>query len=302
MLTNAQIDIRDTYILPYEGKYYMYGTTGRDAFTGSEKGFQCYVGTDLHNWDGPYPIFPNDGRSWADFNYWAPEVYAVNGYVYLFGSWTNRGNEQILCVLRADGPLGPFEILNDKLGEGNDPTLYEKDGQFYLVHNNGFERMFATPLTADLSRFAGASVPLFSRMDHEVSWAVGGPTEGAETFITPTGRLLVLWSSFCKGHSKKFEEMGFHGMDYGTAIAYSPSGDIRGPYIHEDKMITPPNMGHCNLFYRNDGQLMLATHYPDDNENDFGCSNPIFFPIQYDPDGDTVRIESKEFEILKMLH
>lgn len=87
MLTNAQIDIRDTYILPYEGKYYMYGTTGRDAFTGSEKGFQCYVGTDLHNWDGPYPIFPNDGRSWADFNYWAPEV--------LCGEW-----DTFICLVR----------------------------------------------------------------------------------------------------------------------------------------------------------------------------------------------------------
>lgn len=89
-----------------------------------------------------------------------------------------------------------------------------------------------------------------------------GQRSWAETFITPTAGCWYYGPLSVRGNSKKFEEMGFHGMDYGTAIAYSPSGDIRGPYIHEDKMITPPNMGHCNLFYRNDGQLMLATHYP----------------------------------------
>lgn len=295
MRTNAEIDIRDTYILPYEGKYYMYGTTGRDAFSGSSKGFQCYVGTDLEHWEGPYSIFPNDGSSWATCNYWAPEVYAVNGSFYLFGSWSVPDTEQILCVLKAEHPLGPFHILNDRLGTGNDPTLYEAGGKFYLIHNDGFRVMLATELSTDLSHMAAPSVELFSREDENVTWSVGGPTEGAETFVTPTGRLLVLWSSFCQGHSKKFAEMGFVDMDYGTAIAYSPSGDVHGPYIHEDEMITPPNMGHCNLFRALDGQLMLATHFPDDNENEFGCSNPIFFPIEYRPELDSLRIDPKAF-------
>jgi len=51
--------------------------------------------------------------------------------------------------------------------------------------------------------------------------------------------------------------MGFYNMDYGTAIAYSQSGKLEGPYKQENVMITPKNMGHVNLFYALDGSLML---------------------------------------------
>ena len=305
MLSNAQIDIRDTYILPHDGKYYMYGTCGFDAFSGTAGGFRCYVGNDLEHWDGPYCVFPNDGTSWATSNYWAPEVYEIDGKFYMFASWTSAPTEggirspQTICVLRADDPLGPFRIHNDRLCPGNDPTLYEKDGRYYLVYTDCKVTMLAAEMTADLSGFAGESVSLFSRTDPGVSWSVGGPTEGAETFVTKTGKLLVLWSSFCKGHSKKFAALGLKDMDYGTSIAYAPSGNIYGPYQHEDVMLTPPNMGHCNLFYGLDDQLMLATHYPDDDENEFGCSNPLFVKVDYREDIDSLRIDPKEWAKLE---
>ena len=304
MLNNLEIDIRDTYILPWKGKYYMYGTCGRDAFSGTKAGFLCYVGTDLENWEGPYCVFPNDGNSWATDNYWAPEVYLVNDAFYMFASWTSTPTEmglmspQTLCILRAETPLGPFKIVNDRLCTGNDPTFYQKDGKNYLVYNDTIDTMLARELREDLTAFVGEPIRLFSRLDPEVTWSVGGPTEGAEVYETPTGKLLLLWSSFCRGHSRKFAAIGLKDMDYGTAIASSQSGDIRGPYAHGNTMLTPPNMGHCNLFTDLDGQLMLSTHYPDDNENAFGCSNPIFFPVCYDAEGDTIFIDKKEFEKL----
>ena len=298
---SREIDIRDTYILPWNGKYYMYGTQGFQAFTGTPGGFLCYVGEDLEHWEGPYTVFPNDGRVWATNNFWAPEVYEVDGTLYLFAAWSKSswedkqgGIEQHICVLKADNPLGPFQVVNDDMGIGNDPTLYKEDGRYYLIHNDTMTHMQAHLLSSDFSSFEGETIPMFTREQEDVTWSVGGPTEGAETFVTPSGKLLVLWSSFCRGSSKKFESMGFHNMDYGTAIAYAESGSIRGPFKQENVMITPPNMGHVNLFYALDGSLMLATHWPDDDNNELGCSTPIFFPVDYLEAEDTIRIRDSK--------
>lgn len=81
----------------------------------------------------------------------------------------------------------------------------------------------------------------------------------------------------------------------GTAIAYNDEGNIRGPFVQENELITPPNMGHVNLFETFDGQLMMATHYPDDDENELGCSTPIFFKVIYDEKRDTIRVDDAEF-------
>ena len=301
MLTNREIDIRDSFVLPYEGKYYLFGTAGKDAFTGSQRGFLGYWGTDLEHWNGPYCLFPNDGTSWATRNYWAPEVYHINGRFYLLGSWGIPEQSQTLCVLTADTPLGPYRILNDRLGRGNDPTLYCQDGVYYLIHNDHMgrdEEMFATRMKEDLSAFDEEPVRIFGRADPGITWAVGGPSEGPATFVTPTGKLLLLWSSFCRGRSKKFEAMGFHNMDYGVSISSPEHGELHDRYIHEDILLTKPNMGHCNLFRRFDGQLMLSTHYPDDDSNAFGCSNPIFFEIHYVEELDSLRIDPAQFENL----
>ncbi len=290
---NEEIDIRDTYVLPWRSKYYMYGTQGLEAFKGTPGGFLCYVGDDLEHWEGPYTVFPNDGSVWATSNFWAPEVYEIDGHFYLFAAWTDGPSGQILCVLKADHPLGPFHVLNDRLGPGNDPTLYLEDGQYYLIHNDGSSNMQAHPMKSDLSDYAGAPILLFDRTDEDVTWSKGGPTEGAETFVTPSGKLLLLWSSFCEGRSKKFAKMGFENMDYGTAIAYSVSGGIRGHFRQENVLITPPNMGHVNLFESLSGELLLAAHWPDDDENELGCSTPIFYKMRYDEELDTLRVDRK---------
>ena len=42
------------------------------------------------------------------------------------------------------------------------------------------------------------------------------------------------------------------------------------------------------------GRLMLATHWPDDNTNALGCSTPVFFPVEYDADADTLRVLTED--------
>lgn len=59
----TEINIRDPYILPHNGKYYLYGTRSETCW-GEADGFDCYVSDDFENWDGPTEIFiaPMDFR------------------------------------------------------------------------------------------------------------------------------------------------------------------------------------------------------------------------------------------------
>lgn len=59
-----EIRIRDPFILPYEGKYYMYGTgcPGADNIDEGRQ-FWCYISEDLENWSEPGMMFHGfDGR------------------------------------------------------------------------------------------------------------------------------------------------------------------------------------------------------------------------------------------------
>ena len=41
-MKSNEINIRDPYILPYDGKYYLYGTRSETAFVGQAYGFDVY--------------------------------------------------------------------------------------------------------------------------------------------------------------------------------------------------------------------------------------------------------------------
>lgn len=66
-MKSNEINIRDPYILPYDGKYYLYGTRSETAFVGQAYGFEVYVSDDLENWEGPFEVFhrPEGFRSAA---------------------------------------------------------------------------------------------------------------------------------------------------------------------------------------------------------------------------------------------
>jgi hypothetical protein len=78
---NADIHMRDPFVLPStsEKQYYLYGTIGSEAWTGAATGIDYYIGTDLQNWEGPFPAFRPPAGFWADRNFWAPEVHAYQG-------------------------------------------------------------------------------------------------------------------------------------------------------------------------------------------------------------------------------
>ncbi len=108
MLTKADIQIRDPFVLPIEesGLYYLYGSTDKDIWKGKATGFDVYRSKDLENWEGPFPAFRPPADFWSDTNYWAPEVHIYKGRYYMFATFKAEGVCRGTQILVADDPLG----------------------------------------------------------------------------------------------------------------------------------------------------------------------------------------------------
>ncbi|MEI3220245.1 MAG: family 43 glycosylhydrolase [Lachnoclostridium sp.] len=278
-LKAEDILIRDPYIVVYEGKYYMYGTDGTNAFGGQMDSFPVWVSEDLENWAGPYTIFKNDGSFWADKQYWAPEVYYIDGEFYLYGSMggSSRQNKGIQ-LFKSESPLGPFEPTTEypftpEEDDDIDATLYEEDGIMYMVYSQGKDGIYAVKLNDTLDGFADTQFKLFDVS--ECSWpiaAFGGMVlnDGPCFYTTSSGRLLCLFSSMSED-------------GYNMGIAYSDNGKLDGNWtMMDERLDVGSDGGHCMIFENLDGQTMICYHAPN------GSSHPQFRYLIEDTENDIV--------------
>ena len=256
-----EINIRDPFVLPVDGKYYMYGTRGSKNF-GEASGFDVFVSEDLENWSEPHEVFAASEAFWADQNFWAPEVHVYNGKYYMFASFKADGVRRGSQALVADTPMGPFVPLkNDATTprdwECLDGTLYiAKDGKPYMVFCHEWVQvkdgeMCAVELTPDLKDMAGEPRLLFHAS--EPHWANKGAdsyvTDGPFMYRMQDGRLLMLWSSFS-------------GKDYVEALAVSDNGDITGNWTHLPDLLFEKDGGHGMIFRTFEGELCFIMHSP----------------------------------------
>ena len=279
MKTN-EIHVRDPFVLPWEGSYYLYGTRGPTCW-GLADGFDVYVGKDLENWEGPIEIFHNDGSFWADREYWAPEVHVIDGAFYMFASFHSPDRRRGTQILRAEKPTGPFVPISDGPvtpadWECLDGTFFQsKDGDPYLVFCHEWLQVHdgevcAMKLTPDLKAAAGEPRVLFRAS--QAPWVVPSVdkdgnkncvTDGPWLHRCPDGRLMMLWSS--------------HGKDgYAQAAAYSDNGDITGNWTPAAEPIFGRDGGHGMIFRDFEGVQHLVLHAP--NENPY--ERPVFLPFE----------------------
>jgi beta-xylosidase len=264
------IRLSDPFILADKATntYYMTGTGG-----------MLWKSADLKRWEGPYAVAQPDPDSWMGPKpmIWAAELHAVNGKYYYFATFTNRAvkidtvgensiERRASHVLVSDKPDGPYVPMRDATYLPADkPTLdgtywVDRDGKPYMVYcyewlqnNNGtIEKIELKP---DLSGSIGPGKLLFRASDSPWSRekeATGRDrpnkvTDGPFLFLTKTGRLGMLWTSWVYDV-------------YTQGVAYSASGTLDGPWVHEKEPITPPNIGHGMLFRTFDGKLCLSAH------------------------------------------
>ena len=277
--------------------YYMTGTGG-----------MLYTSKDLNDWTGPYQVAQTDPDSWMGRRpqIWAAELHQYKGKYYYFATFTNeaikidtvRGNvipRRASHVLVSDKPEGPYRPMADAtyLPE-KQPTLdgtfwVDKDGKPYMIYcgewlQNWDGTMEKIELKPDLSGSLGEGKLLFRASDSPWSREVedgrvrpNKVTDGPYLFRTATGRLGMIWTSW-------IDDV------YTQGVAYSESGTLDGPWVHEPKPITPPNFGHGMLFRALDGSWLMSVH-SHKNINGRYIRVPHLFEI--DLSGDKLKVGKK---------
>lgn len=164
----------DPYILKASNnQYYMVGTGG------VKSGFKMYSSPDLKNWKDEGPIYQgNTENSWNVKDFWAPELYELNGKFYLLFSadWrenpTNEKENFRIGVAVSDSPTGPYKDLYNRpifdpgypIIDGN---LLVEDGRIFLYYSRCCYKHPVESEIADWARTKG----LFNEI--EESWVYG---------------------------------------------------------------------------------------------------------------------------------
>lgn len=295
MLKNADIHIRDPFVLPVaeEQRYYLYGTTGAEAWAGPASGIDYYTGDDLENWEGPFPAFRPPAGFWADRNFWAPEVHHYRGRYFMFASFKAENVCRGTQILAADSPRGPFLPISagpvtPRDWECLDGTLFvDAREQPWIVFCHewvqvGDGEVCALRLSDDLTTAVGEPHLLFKAS--EAPWAQelnsknrkGYVTDGPWLHRLSSGDLLMLWSSFSSG-------------GYTIGVARSASGDILGPWRQNPEPLYAGDGGHCMVFRRFDGTLTLALHRPNPSPDE----RPHFIPLRENENGLSLEITAR---------
>ena len=282
--------------------YYMTGTGGL-----------LWTSKNLQTWNGPRNVVEIDTASWMGRRpqIWAAELHQYKGRYYYFATFTNeaiiidsvdgrRIPRRACHVLVSDRPDGPYRPMSDPVylpafKPTLDGTLWvDTDNHPYMVYchewlQNLDGTMECIRLKDDLSGSVGAAQLLFRASDspwslddhpdkplvptrkHRADGSLPNVvTDGPWLFRTQTGRLGMIWTSWVGG-------------DYTMGVAYSKSGTLVGPWVHEPKPLTPPNYGHGMLFHDWRGRLLLSVH-SHETVNGRTVRRPHFFLM--DDEGD----------------
>lgn len=177
-------------LLASDGKYYMYGTGG------VEKGFGAYSSNNLVDWHFEGEVYSgNQPNSWTVKNYWAPEVYEIDGHYYMFFSadWSENPANELenfrIGVAVAEQPTGPFIEISDKplFDPGYpiiDANILQHDGKTYLYYSRC---CYKNPVESEVADWARAQ-NLFQEI--EESWVYG--VEISNDFTTVVGEPVLL--------------------------------------------------------------------------------------------------------------
>lgn len=273
----SDIHIRDPFILVEDNTCYLIGSTDEQIWSGKASGFLGYKSTDLKNFEGPFSIFENSDDFWADENFWAPEMFKIDGKYCIFASFFNKGHCRASQVLISDKPFGQFvpsaKPFTPEDWECLDATYYEENGHRYSIFSREHLQVIdgeicAGELNNDLTELTNVKT-LFKAS--EAKWSVGFyldrssqkhyVTDGPFIYKMKNGRLLMLWSS-----------NGPQG--YALGLAYSDNG-IMGDWKQFDEPLYTDDGGHGMIFeFKNTKYLIMHV-----NNKTFGKERAKLFKV-----------------------
>lgn len=250
-----KIYCRDPYIMPYDGKYYLYLGAG-------SRGIWVLVSEDLKKWTDPITVFsiPENWHGNGCY-FWAPECHYYNGKFYIFTSVSSSlcNNHRVISSYVSESPFGPFKeqaIISPKDWDAIDGTLYiDDENQPWLVFVHEWTSMpepdkigamSCAKLNDDFTALINEPKDIFYAKDPE--WARNRVTDGPFMYKTKNGKLMMIWSN----HSPN---------GYCVALASSTNGKVDGTWIQEG-ILFDKDGGHGMIFKAFDGQLKLSLHTP----------------------------------------
>ncbi len=273
MIKRADMRIRDPYIVPYKGVYYVYKTV-------ADMSLVYFKSTDLENWEEGGTVFSITEDSWATRDLWASEIHEYKSKFYLFTSSLGRNGLRGTQVSVSETPEGPFiPLKNGPLTpEGQsciDGTLYVDDsGVPYIVYSHDWPDNYikeksayvgeicAAQVDEDLVNIVGEPFRLFASDESPISYKTPHNiiykdektkrygSDGPWIEKLSTGGLFLAWSPYLENN-------------YVVLPVISESGDIRGPWKHLDEPFFADNGGHAMFFRDFDGSLKMALHAPE---------------------------------------
>ncbi len=258
----SDIHIRDPFILPYGGIYYMYGK--KDPI---KTAFCVYKSRDLIDWSEPTFIFENTPEFWGEYDYWAPEVHEYKGKFYLFASFKSDNHHRATQIFVSDIPDGKFVPVSDDAAtpsdwECLDGTLYiDKKGKPHIVFCHewaqiGDGSVCEIKLSDDLKTAVSEPKLLWHASDcsdsRDIGEGVSKVTDGPFLYRTKGGALLCIWSTFTDS-------------GYSELISRSDNGDIDGNWSIDSAPLSAFHGGHGMIFKTFDGDAMFVMHLPNDD-------------------------------------
>lgn len=279
-----EINIRDPYILPHEGKYYMYGTRVKitEAYPtrwGEQHGFDVYISEDLENWSGPKAVFEKNDDFWGEEEFWAPEIHPYKGKFYMFATFKAEGRCMATHILVSDTPDGEFVPVSKEPATPAewvclDGTLYvDKMGKPHMIFCHEWKQVgngtvCEVELSEDLTKPVSAPRLLWTAAEYK---AVRTVREGQECYVTDgpfihrceNGELLCIWSSFNKN-------------GYAQLISKSDNGDIDGNWTVCQEPLSPEIGGHGMIFRDFAGNLQFVMHSPNTKTLERPTITPLF--------------------------
>ncbi|MDF2685193.1 MAG: family 43 glycosylhydrolase [Clostridia bacterium] len=256
-----RVYLGDPFIIPYDGAYYLIGTTDE------QEGFRVYKSFDLERWEkGDFILNKND-TGFGDNLFWAPEMFRNNDKFYLTYSALNRKTGTLqMAIAVSDKPDGKFFNLKAPLFTTEDKgtidghIFKDKDGSLYLYFSqnwsengiaNGENYMAAlkedlTGLNSDIYFVSNAEMPW------ETVFANNRCNEGATVFCVDD--IYYMTYSANDTFSDKY------------GIGYLTADKPLGPWIKKstEPLFTTGNgilsPGHNSVFRDFKGNLKIVYH------------------------------------------
>lgn len=264
------VRIRDPFIfLDKKTKTYYLPQNG--VLTGAGNTITMFTSKDLKNWSFVSRAFiPNDCY-WGKSEFWAQSMYYYQDKYYIVMSPRAKNGDRGISILIGDKPEGPYMPL---FNEPIDPSSMTIDGTLYFDENDTpwlvyrkENDIMVQKRNMDLKEAEEPSIALFNTK-------IASPWENASylaeapfVYRVKGGSLILLWATFFQNN-------------YVIRMSYSNSGNILGPWIHNEKALFDKDGAHAMIFRTTDGKEILSYHSPNTAKNERLILMPISFENQ----------------------